>query len=161
MISNRNWKLFLPALAVGMIFIPPANGQTTSTAATPSTQARTVKTGYDLAKEVKIEGVIEKIDATSANTPMGTHILIQTPQGEVDAQLGFGAAARPTRLGIEEGQNVTILGMMSNVGDTQVLLARLLTTPNRIFVLRNEHGIPVRGVLNNGGNAARTQKGGL
>jgi hypothetical protein len=161
MISNRSRKLFLPALAVGIIFILPVNAQTFSAAATSSTQAKTVKTGYDLAKEVKIEGVIEKIDATSANTPMGTHILVQTPQGDVDAHLGFGQAAKPARLGIEEGQNVTIIGMMSNVGDTQVLLARLLTTPNRIFVLRNEHGIPVRGVLNNSGNAGRTQKGGL
>lgn len=161
MISNRNWKLFLPALAVGIIFILPVNAQTSSAAATSSTQAKTVKTGYDLTKEVKIEGVIEKIDATSANSPMGTHILVQTPQGEVDAHLGFGAAARPTRLGIEEGQTVTVLGMMKNVGETQVLLARLLTTPSHIFVLRNERGIPVRGATNNNASSARTQKGGL
>jgi hypothetical protein len=161
MIRNRNWKLFLPILAAGIIFILPAHGQSASAAASSSAQAKTVKTGYDLAKEVKIEGVIEKIDATSANTPMGTHILVMTPQGEVDAHLGFGAAAKPTRLGIEEGQTVTVLGMMESIGGNQVLLTRLLTTPSQIFVLRNEHGIPVRGATNNNANAAHTQKGGL
>lgn len=161
MISNRNWKLFLPVLVAGTIFILPAKAQTSSAAAASSTQAKTVKAGYDLAKEVKIEGVIEKIDATSANTPMGTHILVLTPQGEVDAHLGFGVAAKPTRLGIEEGQTVTVQGMMESLGDNQVLLARLLTTPSHIFVLRNEHGIPVRGATNNNANSAPTQKGGL
>jgi hypothetical protein len=161
MISNRNWKLLLPALAAGLFFILPANGQTASPASASSAQAKTVKASYDLTKEVKIEGVIEKIDATGTTVPMGTHIQVQTPQGVVDAQLGFGAAAKPTRLGIAEGQSVTVVGMMESVGSNQVLLARLLTTPNRIFVLRNEHGIPVRGVPSNAPLAARTQKGGL
>jgi|HubBroStandDraft_6_1064221.scaffolds.fasta_scaffold00680_12 hypothetical protein len=161
MISIRNWKLSLFALAAGVIFILPAHGQASSPAAASSTQAKAVKTGYDLAKEVKIEGVIEKIDATESSVPMGTHIQVQTPQGLVDAHLGFGAAAKPGRLGISEGQTVTVVGMMESVGNNEVLLARLLTTPNQIFVLRNEHGIPVRGVASKGPAASSTQKGGL
>jgi hypothetical protein len=161
MISNRSWRLLLPSLAAAVLFILPAHGQSASPSATSSAQASTVNTGYDVAKEIKIEGAIEKIDAASTNAPMGTHILVQTPQGVVDAHLGFGAAAKPSRLGIAEGQNVTIVGMMETVGSNQVMLARLMTTPDHIFVLRNEHGIPARGVPTKSHISTVTQKGGL
>jgi hypothetical protein len=161
MISNRNWKLFLPAMAAGLIFILPVNAQTTFQAAASTQEANTLKTGYDLTKEIKIQGTISKIDTTGTNAPIGTHILVQTPQGVVDAHLGFGLSARPGYLGISEGQSVTIVGMNEAIGPNQVLLARLLTTSNRIFVLRNEHGIPVRGVQHNSPLGAKTQKGGL
>jgi hypothetical protein len=160
MISKRIWKLLLPALAAGLIFILPAKAQSTP-AATSSSQASTIKASYNLANEIKIQGTIEKIDTTGTIVPMGTHILIQTPQGVIDAQLGFGAAAKPSRLGIAEGQSVTVVGMMESIGNGQVLLARLLTTSDHIFVLRNEHGIPVRAVPSGNPLAARTQKGGL
>jgi len=31
--------------------------------------------------------------------------------------------------------------------DESVLLARILTTPDRIFILRSEQGVPIRGVV--------------
>lgn len=102
---------------------------------------------YDLSKEVKVEGTIEKIDGFGSNGPVGTHILIQTAAGTVDAHLGFGAVANPKYLGISIGQKVAVIGMMQTVGSSDVLMARILTTPSRIIVLRNEHGIPVRGAI--------------
>jgi hypothetical protein len=116
------------------------------TAVTPAADVRTntMVPAYDLTKEIKIQGTIQKIDTTGSNGLAGTQILIQTATGVVDAHLGFGAASNPTALGISEGQSVTIVGMMQTVGSNTVLLARILTTPNHIFVLRNEHGIPVR-----------------
>jgi hypothetical protein len=99
---------------------------------------------YDVTKEVKVQGTIQKIDDFGASGPIGTHIMVQTAQGVVDAHLGFGAASKPEYLGIAEGQSVTLTGMMQTFGDTNVLMARILTTSNHIFVLRNEHGIPVR-----------------
>lgn len=107
----------------------------------------TMVSAYDLSKEVKVEGTIEKIDGFGPNGPIGTHILIQTATGTVDAHLGFGAAANPQYLGISVGQKVAVVGMMQTVGNSAVLMARILTTPSRIVVLRNEHGIPVRGAI--------------
>ena len=101
---------------------------------------------YDLTKEVKVQGTIQKIDGFGTSGPVGTHILLETPNGLLDAHLGFGAASGPKYMGIALGQNVTVTGMMQTVGATNVLMARILTTPNHIFVLRNEHGIPVRAV---------------
>lgn len=113
---------------------------------TPSPTTRnTMVTAYDMSKEVKVQGVIEKINGFGNDGPIGTHILIQTASGVIDAHLGFGSAASSKNLGISVGQNVTVVGMMETVGSGSVLMARILTTPSRVIVLRNEHGIPVRG----------------
>jgi hypothetical protein len=60
-----------------------------------------------------------------------------------------------------EGQSVTVVGMMENFGGNNVLVVRLLQTPTRIFVLRNEHGIPIRAVPRDASSNATLQKGGL
>ena len=157
MICNQIWKFILPVLAAGLIGAGPTLAQ--------SSQADSSATSfvhvYDLSKEVKIEGTIQKIQTDEGNLPLGTHVLIQTAQGVVDAHLGSGEPAKPSYLGIAEGQNVTLVGMMQTVAGNQILLTRLMTTPSHIFVLRNEHGIPVRGVPGHSPLAEKTQKGGL
>lgn len=142
----RSWRVLIIALVLAVVAAAPAKAQEADSSTAPSARANTMVPTYDVTKEVKIEGTIQKIDASGTAGPIGTHILIQTAQGVVDAHLGFGSAAKPARLGISQGQSVTVTGMMQNFGGANVLMARILTTPNHIFVLRNEHGIPVRGV---------------
>lgn len=120
----------------------PANAQTASSQAKTSGLVPV----YNLAKEIKIRGMIQKIDGFGASGPVGTHIFIQTGSGLVDAHLGFGVAASRRYLGISVGESVTVIGMMESVGNKSVLIARILTTSNHIFVLRNENGIPIRAV---------------
>lgn len=139
---RRTWKLSLCVLLFVAACIVSVKGQTVPSAPT----ANTMVPAYDLTKEVKIQGTIQKIDGFGTNGPIGTHILLETSNGVLDAHLGFGAASSPKYLGIAIGQNVTVTGMMETVGDTSILMARILTTPNHVFVLRNEHGIPVRTV---------------
>lgn len=128
--------LILSAVAAGRLGAQTAPSRSTRNTMVPA---------YDMSKEVKVQGVIEKINGFGNDGPIGTHILIQTPSGVVDAHLGFGSAASSKNLGISVGQNVTVVGMMEAVGNGSVLMARILTTPSRVIVLRNEHGIPVRG----------------
>jgi hypothetical protein len=134
--------LFAAALTLSGMFAAPLKAQTASSHPTTNTMVP----AYDLSKEVKVEGTIEKIDGFGTSGPIGTHILIETAAGSVDAHLGFGSAVSAKRLGISVGQNVTVIGMMETVGNSSVLMARILTTPSHIFVLRNEHGIPIRGI---------------
>ncbi|HEX5424513.1 MAG TPA: hypothetical protein VFW94_13270 [Candidatus Acidoferrales bacterium] len=128
--------LILTASAVGRLAAQTAPSRATRNTMVPA---------YDMSKEVKVQGVIEKINGFGSSGPIGTHILIHTASGVVDAHLGFGSAASSKNLGISVGQNVTVVGMMETIGDSSVLMARILTTPSRVIVLRNEHGIPVRG----------------
>ncbi|HLV93783.1 MAG TPA: hypothetical protein VKS44_01215 [Candidatus Acidoferrales bacterium] len=144
----RCWKSWIPfvllAPAIGLVGAHSLNAQTRSSAGVPT--SNTMVPSYDLAKEVRVQGTIEKIDGFGTSGPIGTHIYIQTAAGTIDAHLGFGAASKPGHLGIAPGQSVTVIGMMEIVGRTNVLIARILTTPNHIFVLRNEHGVPIRGI---------------
>ena len=154
------WRLLLPIVAAGLLCVAPLRSQN-AVSSTGTSQSTADFSSYDLTKEIKVEGTIAKIDTTSANAPLGTHILVQTAQGLLDAHLGFGAAAKPDYLGIAEGENVTIVGMMEDVGGNSILLTRILTTPSRIFLLRNERGVAVRAVPRRSSSAIKTQKGGL
>ena len=134
--------LGLFAVVLGTVGAARASAQTRSSHA----QTDALVPVYDLAKEIKVEGTIERIDGFGTSGPIGTHILIQTTSGVIDAHLGFGAAASRRYLGISVGESVTVIGMMQSVGSGSVLIVRILTTPSHIFVLRNEHGVPIRAV---------------
>ena len=135
---KRVRRLILSVSVLCIFSVAPAMAQN----AVSSTDSAMI--AYDLSKEIKIQGTIQKIETSGTTAPIGTHILIQTSQGVVDAQLGFGSAAAPANLGLSEGQSVTVLGMMQAQGSNSVILARVLTTSSRVFVLRSERGIPVR-----------------
>ena len=148
---------FLGVVLMGVMAVVPAKAQTDLTRA--DTKRDTMLPAYDVAKEVKIQGTIQKVEVSDTDGPPGTHILVQTTSGVVDAHLGVGAASKPQYLGIAAGQSVSVIGMMQTLGGTNVLLARVLTTPNHIFVLRNEHGIPVRATPRGSTAAKALQKG--
>jgi|GEM_PF-1416007 len=140
---RHSLPFFIVATAVLLVGAGVAQAQTRSS----RSKTNTMVPVYDMAKEVKVQGTIAKIDGFGASGPIGTHILIQTADGLVDAHLGFGPASSPKQLGLFVGQSVAVVGMMETVGNTSVLMARILTTPSHIFVLRNEHGLPIRGTL--------------
>ena len=91
-----------------------------------------------------MRGTIQNIKDEGTSDPLGIHILIQTTRGVFDVHLGFGSGMSAYSLGLKVGQPVRVVGMMRTNGATNVLLARILTTTDRIVVLRNERGIPAR-----------------
>jgi len=160
MIRNSCWKLFLiSAPAMCLLVALSAHAQTTTLPASAGPGEDSPV--YDLAKEINIQGTIQKIDTVSSAGLLGTHLQVQTAQGIVDAHLGTGAVARVKVLGLVIGQNVSITGMMIDLDGAPVLLARVLTTSNHIYILRNEHGLPARAIMPRGSSAsANPQKGG-
>jgi DNA/RNA endonuclease YhcR with UshA esterase domain len=154
-IMNRASKLFLSGVAILLFSVAPAIAQS----AAPAAQSAAVP--YDIAKEVKVQGTVQKLETSDGTGPIGTHILIQTSSGVVDAHLGFSSAVTPAKLGVAEGQNVTVIGMMQDVGGNSVLLARVLTTSSQVFVLRSERGIPVRAIPGSGFRTGSALKGAL
>jgi hypothetical protein len=158
----RRSKLFTPVilafLSAGVMATTVAKAQSPDLTQA-SVTAKTMIPAYDVNKEVRIQGTIQKIDAAGTSGLTGTHILLQTANGIVDAHLGFGAASKPAYLGIAAGQKVIVTGMMESLGTGNVLLARILTTSNHIFVLRNEQGIPVRATPRGSAAAKALQKG--
>jgi hypothetical protein len=142
-------------MAIVLFSVGPALAQS----ATPAPDS--VMTPYDLTKEISVQGTIQKIETGGSAGPIGTHILIQTSEGVVDAHLGYSSAVKPANLGVSEGENVTVIGMMQVLGGNNVMLARVLTTSSRVFVLRSERGIPVRAVPSGSFRAGSMLKGAL
>jgi hypothetical protein len=115
-----------------------------------------------VAKEIKIQGTIQSIEQSSSGALRGMHAQIATAQGMVDAHLGVSPNVNAKTLDLSTGDAVEITGMMAKEGGSSVLLARILTTPDRIFILRSEQGVPIRGVVSRGNfiPAKATMKGG-
>jgi hypothetical protein len=151
-IRNLSW-----VCGLAVILLPfGANAQTAVTSTALSSPV------YDLNKEIKLQGTIDKIESGASGGPMGTHLLVQTPEGIVDVHLGVSAAVSAKNLGLSVGESIDVTGMMATMGGNSVLLARILTTPNHIYMLRNERGAPIRSLLPRGAKSSTsTQKGAL
>ena len=156
MTSNAVRKIIL-SCGLAMILLPlSANAQS---AATSSAMTSPV---YDVNKEIKIDGTIDKIETNSSGGPIGTHLLVISAQGVVDVHLGASMAVTAKNLGLSVGESIHVTGMMANVGANSVLLTRILTTSNHIYMLRNEHGAPIRSLMPRGAaSSANSQKGAL
>jgi hypothetical protein len=139
-------KLFFAAIlwcAFSVVaFVSPARGQ--SSAAATATDG--IAPIYDMAKEVKIQGTIQRIETVKTGVA-GTHLIIETQNGAVNAHLGASPAVDAKRLGISVGQSVEISGMMAAMGGSNVFLARTLVVDSRTITLRSEHGIPMRAAM--------------
>ena len=162
MIRNLGRKLSVVcALAACLLGVLLARAQSPSLPTAAASGPSEASPIYDLAKEINIRGTIQKIETVSGPGVLGTHLQLQTAQGIVDAHLGTGAVASSKTLGLVTGQSVSITGMMADVDGAPILLARVLTTSNHIFILRNERGLPARAIMPRGSSSsASVQKGG-
>jgi hypothetical protein len=156
MTSNAVRKIIL-SCGLAMILLPlSANAQSAATSSAMTSPL------YDVNKEIKIDGTIDKIETNSSDGPIGTHLLVISAQGVVDVHLGASMAVTAKNLGLSVGESIHVTGMMANVGGNSVLLARILTTSNHIYMLRNEHGAPIRSLMPRGAaSSANSQKGAL
>jgi hypothetical protein len=162
MIRNFSRKLpFASALAIGLLAVMPAHAQSASHSADSPSGPSELSPVYDLSKEIVVQGTIRKIEKVTSPGLLGNHLQLQTPHGVVDAHLGTGAAANYKMLGPTIGQSVKIAGMMTDSDGASVFLARVLTTSNHIYILRDEHGLAARAIMPRGNASSHNvQKGG-
>jgi hypothetical protein len=164
MIRHRLFAVIcLTAIAAGFVFTPGARAQTASSENVAGVSQPLPPRTYSVAKEIKIQGTIQSIEITNGGALRGMHAQIATAQGIVDAHLGVSPNVNAKTLDLSTGETVEITGMMARKGENSVLLARILTTPNRIFILRSEQGVPIRGIVSRGSLtfAKATMKGGF
>jgi hypothetical protein len=150
-IIQTTMKRIGESLLVGLSLLFPmlAKAQVVAPAAVHTLTTRCSLAAYDLTKEIKVRGTIAKIEVGGTRSRIRTQVLIQSTRGIVNVQLGYGPAVNLGYLGISTGQAVQVTGMMEKVGSSTILLARVLTTKDRISLLRNECGMPIRRPLNN------------
>jgi hypothetical protein len=153
-------QLYLKLVAAAALAFAPLTALPTwaQSASTASQQV----VPYDVAKETRVQGTIQSIDSSGAHLPVGTHILVQTTAGVVDAHLGPLTKGSLDALNLSVGESVALTGMDEALPGGNVFLVRILTTSSRVIILRNEHGFPVRSLLPRGSfHSAAMEKEGL
>jgi hypothetical protein len=99
---------------------------------------------YDIAKEVTLNGTVSTVlKKGAAGMGVGSHLMLRTSSGTVDANLGRWGLVGKGALSVAPGQHVEVTGVMKTVKDREVFVARTVTVGSRIYTMRNQHGIPV------------------
>jgi len=99
---------------------------------------------YDISKEVTLTGTVSSaLTKPARGMIMGTHLMIATPSGSVDASLGRFAMRGKSGLSVAPGQQIEMTGVMKTIKGKQVFLARTVKAGGQVYTIRNEHGIPV------------------
>lgn len=94
---------------------------------------------YDVSRETTVTGNVRGI-SVHKQAPSGAHLLITTSQGLIDAHLGSFALRGSHPLSVSPGEQVSVVGVMTSVDGSEILLARTVSTANKTFVIRNQHG---------------------
>jgi hypothetical protein len=112
--------------------------------------------GYSAARETTFTGTIDQVVAGhTAGSPAGLHLLVNTPNGVVDASLGSYVSAE-VQQSLAKGAAVQLSGVTRSIDGAQYLLTRTLTVAGHATSIRNEHGFLIHPRANNG---AKTRLG--
>lgn len=103
------------------------------------TTHKSFRTAYDASREITVTGNVHGI-LLHSKAPSGAHLLITTSQGLIDAHLGSFAFRGSQPLSLRPGAPVSVVGVLTWIDGSQILLARTVSTGTKTFVIRNERG---------------------
>ncbi|HXN97801.1 MAG TPA: hypothetical protein VN881_01935 [Candidatus Acidoferrales bacterium] len=148
----------LAALALCLFAVP--NYAQTSAVTTKSA----VPHKYDITQEVTLTGTVSSvIKAPTREMKMvpGSHLMLATPSGRLDATLGKYAMRNAGVSSITAGQQVQVTGVNTTVKGQQVFVTRLVQVNGHTYKVRNEHGVAVAPVSGKSNRSAYTNGGQL
>lgn len=119
----------------------PTGMQTGGAATEPAVPPR-----YDITREVTLTGSVSRVLKTTTpemNMLGGSHIIVATSSGEIDATLGPFAMEGNDAIKVAPGQRIQITGVMKTIRDQHVFVTRLVLANGRVYTIRNERGFPV------------------
>jgi hypothetical protein len=103
----------------------------------------------EAAKVVVLNGTVSRVlSGPSEGMMMGSHILVETASGSVDASLGKWGMVGKGALSVTAGQEVEVTGVMRTVKQMGVekgvvFMVRTVKVGSQVYTIRNEHGVPV------------------
>lgn len=127
---------FLCAIALG--FCVGASGQEK----TASTVQRS--RGYDLSREISLQGTVVEYIPLSATPPLGAHVTLQTSSGIVDVHLGNPQTLVRNHLSLTPGDSVRIIGENINQLKGTQFVARIVQKGTQAIAVRSPQGLPLK-----------------
>jgi hypothetical protein len=107
-------------------------------------QAQTVQAETATDAEVTLTGTVQSVLVKAApGMIVGSHLLLATPNGTVDASLGRFGLQGDGAVPVAAGQQIEATGVMKRTNDSFVLLVRSVKVDGAVYTVRNKHGFPV------------------
>jgi len=127
--------LLFAILAVPLSAQPAHSGAQTKTEPHPF---------YNIAQEVTLSGPVSAVyQRPVVGMIAGSHVMLLTGSGRVDASLGkwgLHGKGAPT---IANGEQVTVRGVMKTIRNKEVFFVRIMEVGGHTYNIRNQHGVPV------------------
>ena len=99
---------------------------------------------YDASREVTVQGTVSSVLVKpNAGMIFGSHLLLQTAGGELDASLGRWALQGKGSVPLTAGQHVQVTGVVKTLMKRQVLIVRTVSLGGQVYTVRNQHGVEV------------------
>ena len=99
---------------------------------------------YDITRETTLTGAVSSVVMKpSPGMIMGSHLLLATSSGTVDASLASAAFSGKGALSLTPGQQVQLTGIMKTLIGRQVFLVRTVTADGQVYTIRNARGVPI------------------
>jgi hypothetical protein len=120
-------------------YLTPVQAQTSAIASGPAGLP-----GYDASREVTLNGTVSTVlMSPSAGMIPGSHLLVATLSGPLDASLGIFGLRGKGAITVAAGQQIEVTGVMRIIQERPVLLVRTARIGGKVYTIRNEPGFPV------------------
>jgi len=133
----------------------PVQAQTTS-GGTRAAGSR----AYEVTGEVTITGTVSGVLMKAApGMIVGSHLLLATPSGAVDASLGRFGFEGAGAVSVAAGQQIEATGVVKTIQDQPIFLVRTVKVGGQVYTIRNQHGFPVSPQARERAGQKTSQKG--
>lgn len=132
-----SWPFVLLAL---ISIATPIYAQTSAVAPKPTASAEPFS--YDVNEETTLSGTVTSVfEKPAPGMIMGSHLLVETSSGTVDASLGRFALIGKDALSVSAGQLIEATGVMKTLLGQQVFLVRTVKVNDQVYAIRNKRGL--------------------
>jgi len=99
---------------------------------------------YDVRQEVTFSGTVSSVlEKPAPGMIWGSHLVIDTVSGKLDASLGRWGLVGKDALRVTPGQQVEVTGVMKTFNEKDVFLVRTVKINGKAYAIRNQHGAPI------------------
>ena len=140
---SPQFRLFLAVLCLPLLGIAVAASAAWPETAQPGKTSKTAPGTYDIANDVSLQGTIQSYTENSQTPPIGTHLVLQTSDGNVEVHLGDARLLHLAKMNLAQGMSIRVVGQMQTAGAKPVFMARLVQSGAQVLAVRSVHGLPL------------------
>jgi hypothetical protein len=97
---------------------------------------------YDAREEITLNGTVTRVvTKTAPSVIAGSHLLVTTSSGPVDASLGRFGLQGYGAVSVGVGQQIEATGVMRTIKDKPIFVVRSVNVDGKLYTIRDQHGV--------------------